>query len=206
MVAEEQHATVDRRAGELIVCSYSKTTAGFWVGNRHHKRLPVAVGDDELGAAVVAAPDHSEYNAALPPRDGTPFDPVLRELGLRSFGDYMTGTAQVGISGALDGISVTPKHNGGGKVGFTEIRAAIEFVKRPIGHGNRDSCSAPFEPNHMTTPRSNQLERATVTSPALDFARGRLAARGVGSWARGLVASWASRWAFRRGGRPWRSG
>lgn len=131
MPAREEHATVDQRAGELIVCSYSKTTAGFWVMNGHYERLPSDVDDEHLGATVLAALAASEHGVAVPPRTGTPFDPVLRELRLRSYGRYMIGTAQVGVSRTRDGVTVTPKHNGGTRQGFTEIEAEAEVIPDP---------------------------------------------------------------------------
>jgi hypothetical protein len=123
MTPSESHATVDHRAGELIVCSYSQTTAGFWIMNGAVDRLPDEVDDDQLGTAIITALDSSEHGVPLSPGTGTPFSPVLRALGIRSYGRYMTGTAQVAVSRTAEGVLVTPKHNGGTREGFTEIEA-----------------------------------------------------------------------------------
>jgi hypothetical protein len=130
MSAREQRATVDRRSGALIVCSYSKTTAGFWIMNGHYDRLPDDIDEEHLGVAVLTALDASKHGVAVPSRTGTPFDPVLRELGLRSYGQYMTGTAQVAVT-ALDGVTIAPNHNGGTRQGFTEIEADTEVIHDP---------------------------------------------------------------------------
>lgn len=124
----EQYATVDHRAAELIVRSYSRTTAGFWVTNEQYARLPDSVDDDELGTSIIAALDASEHDVPVPSWSGRPLDPVLRELGLRSFGRYMTGTTEVSVTRSSAGVTVTPMHNGGAKAGFTEINTDTETI------------------------------------------------------------------------------
>jgi hypothetical protein len=161
MPEHEHYATVDHRADELIVCSYSKTAAGFWAMNGHYERLPDDVDDGRLGNAVAAALSDSEHDAPASPYTGTPFDPVLRELGLRSYSRFMTGTTQVGVSRTHDGVTVTPMHNGGARTGFTEIETATETINVPsatrLGAAVRRAASSERHDNR----RSDHLERVT---------------------------------------------
>jgi hypothetical protein len=126
-----QLATADLRRGELIVCSFSQTGPGFWVAGGHFLRLPETAGDDQLGAALDEALSSSRTGASPPPRGSTPFDPVLRELRLRSYGEYMRGTLSAGIARDGDEVVVTPKQNGGSRTGFTELLDQAETLTSP---------------------------------------------------------------------------
>jgi hypothetical protein len=127
-----QLATVERRKGEYLVCSFSKTTPGFWVMNGLFRRLPGDVDDDSLGDAVSWALDFSTEGVNPPPLNGpSPFMSVLLELGLASYGQYMKGASSVGIRREGDRLTVTPKHNGGPRAGFTEIHERVQNLDTP---------------------------------------------------------------------------
>ena len=149
-----QLATTDLRGGELIVCSFSQTGPGFWIADGPFFRLPETARDDQLGTALENALGASRTGASPPPRGSTPFDPVLRELRLRSYGEYMRGTLSAGITRDGDQVVVTPRHNGGRRTGFTELLDQSETltgpsplalalaVRRALARATRDSGTA----------------------------------------------------------------
>lgn len=114
--------SVDARRGELIVSSYSRTTAGFWVMNGHFERLDAGASAADLGSAVARRLSDSESGVYLPPRSGpSPFRPVLDALGVSSYAQYMKGASSVGVAVTEGRLAVTPKRNGGSRTGFVEI-------------------------------------------------------------------------------------
>jgi hypothetical protein len=138
----EQSANVYKRESELIVASYSKTTAGLWVMNGWLRQLHQEADDESLGVVIVSALDASENDIDVPVVDPNPDAPLLKMLGLRSYGVFMVGTQCVRISRDGDTIQVTPKRNGGGRNGFTELTDRIERLEtptaQPIGTAVRD--------------------------------------------------------------------
>ena len=124
-----QLANVDSRNGEFLVCSYSKTPAGFWIANGTFIRLPGGCSDDQLGTAATNALAASTEQTTMPPRSGpSPFEPVLRELKLKSYGQYMKGTLSVGLMREGPRVVITPKRNGGAREGFTELTEESDSI------------------------------------------------------------------------------
>lgn len=65
----------------------------------------------------------------MPPRLGpTPFQPILDELGLSSFSQYMKGTRSVGANADGGQITLTPYRNGGPRNGFVPISDSAAVV------------------------------------------------------------------------------
>lgn len=110
-----------KRESELIVASYSKTTAGLWVMNGWLRQLHQEADDEGLGETILSALDASENDTAVSVPDPNPDAPLLKMLGLRSYGVFMVGTQCVRVSRDGDTTQVTPKHNKGGQNGFTEL-------------------------------------------------------------------------------------
>jgi hypothetical protein len=138
----EQSANVYKRESELIVASYSKTTAKLWVMNGWLRQLPREADDEGLGEAILSALDASENDIDVPVVDPNPEAPLLKMLGLRSYGVFMVGTQCVRVSRDGDTTRVTPKHNRGGQNGFTELADRAERLQAPtaeqIGTAVRD--------------------------------------------------------------------
>ena len=138
----EQSVNVYKRESELIVASYSKTTAGLWVMNGWLRQLRQETDDEGLGAVIVSALDASESDIDVPVVDPNPDAPLLRMLGLRSYGVFMVGTQCVRVNRDAGAIQVTPKRNGGGQKGFTELADRTERLEKPtarqVGTAARD--------------------------------------------------------------------
>jgi hypothetical protein len=126
-----QLATVDRRKGELIVCSYSQTVPGFWIACDPFFRLPGDADDTQLATALLDALGSSRHNVSPPRKGVTPFDPILRSLKLTSYAQYMRGTLSVGVMRNSRQVIVTPKLNGGARTGFTEMLDQAETLNDP---------------------------------------------------------------------------
>ena len=122
---------VYKRESELIVASYSKTSAGLWVMNGWLRQLHQEATDDGLGAVIVSALDASENDIDVPVVDPNPDTTLLKMLGLRSYGVFMVGTQCVRVSRDGSTIQVTPKRNGGGRNGFTELTDRTERLEAP---------------------------------------------------------------------------
>jgi hypothetical protein len=117
-----QLAQIDLRHGELIVTSYSRTTAGFWVMNGKYARLRAGVDDHELGHTVDQALSASRDRVPVPPRRGPlPFAPVLDELQIDSYGSYMRGVRSVQVARSDAVVELMPMRNEGAQGGFVEI-------------------------------------------------------------------------------------
>lgn len=122
--------SVDARKGELVVSSYSQTTAGFWVMNGGFERIGEDAPAAELGSAVARCLAASESGVELPPRSGlSPFQAVLDALSLSSYAQYMKGAKSVGVAATARGVSITPKKNGGSRSGFLEIDDLTEELE-----------------------------------------------------------------------------
>ena len=93
----------DERNDEFIVASYSKAKPGFWVMNGWVRRVPVGARDEDLATTIESGLDASEEGIEAPARDSNPARPMLKLLGLRSYGAYMNGTRSVGV--VRDGAS-----------------------------------------------------------------------------------------------------
>lgn len=133
---------VYKRESELIVASYSKTTAGLWVMNGWLRQLHREADDEGLGAVLVSALDASESEIEVPVVDPNPDAPLLRMLGLPSYGVFMVGAQCVRVNRDGGTIHVTPKRNAGGWKGFTELTDRTEQLETPtpqrIGTAVRD--------------------------------------------------------------------
>lgn len=125
--------SVDQRGGECFVASFSKTVPGFWVMNGWLRRLDEAASDEAIGAAVTDGLDASEADVEPPGRDAKPAAPLLEMVGLRSYGAYMRGTRQVGISREGHVVTVEPKRNEGSRGGFTPLPDRAEVMDAPSG-------------------------------------------------------------------------
>ena len=138
----EQSVNVYKRESELIVASYSKTTAGLWVMNGWLRHVHQETDDEGLGAVIVGALDASENDVDVPVVDPNPDAPLLKMLGLRSYGVFMVGTQCVRVNRDGGTIQVTPKRNGGGRNGFSELTERTELLETPtarqIGTAARD--------------------------------------------------------------------
>lgn len=121
----EKLASVDLRQGEYIVCTYSKTSAGFWVLDGTPARVPQESPADELGAAIRNALSQSREGVDGPGRDGKPAQPLLDLLGLPDYATYAKGTRSVEVyvepSSEGEAVEVTPQRNEGSQDGFTPI-------------------------------------------------------------------------------------
>jgi hypothetical protein len=138
----EQSVNVYKRESELIVASYSQTTAGLWVMNGWLRQLRQETDDEGLGALILSALDASKNNIDVPVIDPNPDAPLLKMLGLRSYGVFMVGTQCVRVNRDVGTIQVTPKRNRGGQNGFTELTDRTERLETPtaqqIGTAVRD--------------------------------------------------------------------
>jgi hypothetical protein len=128
----DQSVNVYKRESELIVASYSKTTAGLWVMNGWLRQLRRDADDEALGVAIMSALDASENDVDVPVVDPNPDAPLLRMLGLRSYGVFMVGTQCVRVNRDGGTIQITPKRNGGGRNGFTELADRAERLETPV--------------------------------------------------------------------------
>jgi len=112
-------AEVYSRGTDIIVCSYSKTLPGFWVMNGSFIRLSDHAEDARLGTAVLDGLAASTQGIGPPdPKGPSPFAPVLKVLGIRSFSQFAAGACAVNIERRGTGITVTPTVNGGSQRGF----------------------------------------------------------------------------------------
>jgi hypothetical protein len=117
-----KRAVVDRRRSEYIVASYSLVPDGFWQMNGTYFRVPVSDDVAGLGRAVREALSTSNSGSIVQARpDENPLKPLLTELGLRGYSQYMRGTRSVAITSDGEGITVTPYRNGGAREGFVPI-------------------------------------------------------------------------------------
>jgi hypothetical protein len=138
----EQSVNVYKRESELIVASYSKTTAGFWMFNGWLRQVRAETDDGGLGAAIMSALDASENDIDTPAPNSNPDAPLLKMLGLRSYGAFMIGTQCIRVTRDGGAMQITPKRNGGGRDGFTELTDRTERLETPtaqrIGTAVRD--------------------------------------------------------------------
>jgi len=138
----EQSVNVYKRESELIVASYSTTTAGFWVMNGWLRQVRAEADDGDLGAAIMSALDASENDIDMPAPTSNPDAPLLKMLGLRSYGAFMIGTQCVRVTRDGGAMQIPPKRNGGGRDGFTELTDRTERLETPtaqrIGTAVRD--------------------------------------------------------------------
>lgn len=116
-------ASVERRRAEFIVTSYTQTPPGFWQMNGHFSRMPSDIEATDLGQALLDALDASNR---IPLRgidaSNASFDPVLEELGLKDYAQYMKGAVSVSLEiGNDDVLTITPMRNGGVREGFVEM-------------------------------------------------------------------------------------
>jgi hypothetical protein len=134
-------ASVDLRQGEYIVCTYSKTPAGFWVLNGTPARIPQGSSANELGAVIRTALNESRDSIDTPGRDNASAQPLLDLLGLSDYATYAKGTRSVEVyvepSDEGEAVEVTPKRNEGSRRGFTpvddEMRAFPYDSPRQLG-------------------------------------------------------------------------
>lgn len=125
-------ATVEQRAGELIVVSYSFTDAGFQAMNGHFTRLPEAVHDRDLGDAIEDALIRSRQRIAVPnPHGSLPAKPLLDLLGLGSYSEYMKGTRVVEVRRDGEVTRVIPTRNGGAHEGFVDLPEHVRTLQIP---------------------------------------------------------------------------
>jgi hypothetical protein len=116
-----QMVGVDLRAGEYLVCAYSKTAQGIWVLDGAPDRLPADSSAAELGAAVDNALRRSRHGVDDLTRDSEPARPLLDLLGLPDFATYAKGTRSVEVYRDGDDVEVTPRRNDGPRRGFTPL-------------------------------------------------------------------------------------
>jgi CDI immunity protein len=127
----KRSVSVDRRKAEFIVTSYTQTPPGFWQMNGHFSRVPCDAEATELGHAVLEALDASN-RITLRDVDASSnsFAPVLAELGLRNFAQYMKGAVSVSVKlGDDDILRITPMRNGGAREGFVYITDKVRVVE-----------------------------------------------------------------------------
>ena len=138
----EQSVNVYKRESELIIASYSKTIAGFWMFNGWLRQVRAETDDGGLGAAIMSALDASENDIDTPAPNSSPDAPLLKMLGLRSYGAFMIGTQCVRVNRDGGAMQITPKRNGGRRDGFTELIDRTERLETPtaqrIGTAVRD--------------------------------------------------------------------
>ena len=115
-----RQAHVDLRQDLLIVASYSKTVAGFWVMNGWFRTLSASSNNSLLGDAVLDALDRSASDVPTPPREARPDAPILAALGIKTTRKYEQGTKSVGVKSAAGEIEIKPTENRG-RDGFVEI-------------------------------------------------------------------------------------
>jgi hypothetical protein len=95
---------------------------GVWVIDDLPTLLPQDTPAEHLGATIREMLDKSRSGLPELTRDSQPARPMLDMLGLRTYTAYMKGTKSVGVRRDDDKVSITPKHNGGGRRhGFTPI-------------------------------------------------------------------------------------
>ena len=136
-------ANVDARHDQLIVASYSKSVAGYWVMNGWYRILDREVDDATLGLAVFDALARSDTAApALPPEGPLPIAPLVAALHLKTYAQYIRGVRSVGIRGN-GAIEITPTRNDGTRRGFTPIESATVTINTPdnreLGHAVRQA-------------------------------------------------------------------
>ena len=135
--------SVDWRRGEWFVASFSKTVPGFWVMNGWLRRLDGGESDAAIGAAVTEGLDASEVGVEPPGRDDNPAAPLLRMVGLRSYGAYMRGTRSLSVRREGEAVTVEPMRNEGSRGGFTYLPDRAEVLDEPseeiLGRAVRDA-------------------------------------------------------------------
>jgi hypothetical protein len=112
---------VDLRAGEYLLCVYSKTAQGIWVLDGTPDRLPADTATAQLGAAVDNALQRSRHGVDELTRDSDPARPLLDLLGLPDFASYAKGTRSVEVYREGEDVEVTPRRNDGPRRGFTPL-------------------------------------------------------------------------------------
>lgn len=118
--------SVDLRQGQFIVASFSKTPPGFWVVNEHFAMVEETVGDETLGQQVLAALEASNQTLLdVPPK---PTMPVMAELGLRTYSQYVKGTLSVLVALEDDVLEITPTRNEGPREGFAHLNEKRRVV------------------------------------------------------------------------------
>jgi hypothetical protein len=118
----EQMASVDQRGSALVVASWSKTTAGFWIANGWFRILEVGVREDELGSIALSAFDQSSEGAPLPDRHKVPLPPGAKALKVRSYKQYSMGTKSAQLLRVSGSVTVTPMKNQGAKKGLSRFK------------------------------------------------------------------------------------
>jgi hypothetical protein len=133
---------VDQRGSEFYVASYSKTVPGFWVMNGWLRRLESETSDEVFGTVIEEGLAASEFEVEAPGRDANPAAPLLRMVGVRSYGAYMRGTRSVGITRDGTAVTVEPTRNEGSREGFTPLPDHAEVLQAPsreeLGKAVRD--------------------------------------------------------------------
>jgi hypothetical protein len=126
-----QRVQVDLRRKEYIVWSASQTVSGIWRMNGSFRRLPATATAGELGVAIEWALAQSRTGTPdLTNRRGPiPFQPVLDDLGLSSYGQYTKGTRMTAVEREDDVASVIPYVNNGPRQGFS---AALDQTVRLV--------------------------------------------------------------------------
>jgi hypothetical protein len=128
-----QLVNVDLRRGEHIVWSSSRTVSDMWIMNGWFRRLPASAEVDELGSVVGQGLDASREAVAQPPlRDAPlPFQPVLDDLRVPSYGKYLNGTRSVLVQRDDGTVSITSYRNAGARGGFVPIEGTEIRLEKP---------------------------------------------------------------------------
>jgi hypothetical protein len=137
-------ASVEERAGSLVISSYSKTVAGFETMNGWFVAIDSDSDDAVVGEAVFNALGRSERVVPTPPVDSNPLAPLLKSLGVSSWRQYVKGVRSVSVY-RDDKIEIVPCENRGSKEGFVEITDDAVKLSEPtaaeLGQAVRDALA-----------------------------------------------------------------
>jgi hypothetical protein len=89
---------IDARGNQLIVLSYSLTTAGFLRWNNWFVVVSADIDDRALGAAVLDGLSNASENMPLREEDrlAKPLAPVVEAVGLKTYAQYRKSLRGVG--------------------------------------------------------------------------------------------------------------
>jgi hypothetical protein len=110
------HATLDLRGARLIIGSYSRTTAGFYIANDWVETLQGDAAAESVGEAIIRALAQSEADVPVPDwRTSTVGRSKLDAAGVRGWPTFHKGLREVNVRRDEAGYLLTPMHNKGGQ-------------------------------------------------------------------------------------------
>jgi hypothetical protein len=117
-------ATAYQRDGKIFLHALSKTTAGVWILSEPvFTQTPIDV--TSLGESVIAVLDGSLEQVAHPKNWKGLFDPILQQVGVKTFNTFMKKCKCVEIECDSERISFIPTRNLNSSGGFEPLSARI---------------------------------------------------------------------------------